>query len=230
MLIKLRNLIFVAAMIFSVLPADLTAQKANSKSSKKEVFQPTWESLKENYQTPEWFNQAKFGIFIHWGLYAVPAYHNEWYSRHMYGQFAEYHTQKYGAPDKFGYKDFIPMFKAENYNPDAWAKLFKDAGAKYVVPVAEHHDGFAMYDSALTKWDVMDMGPHRDLMGDLGKAVRKQNLIFGLSSHRMEHHTFMYPTTKRATDLFDPQYADFYGPPQPGEMNDGKATKEFQAD
>lgn len=193
-------------------------------------FEPNWESLKANYKTPVWFNQAKFGIFIHWGLYAIPAYHNEWYAKHMYGQFAEWHKEHYGAPDKFGYKDFIPMFKAENYNPDAWVKLFKDSGAKYVVPVAEHHDGFAMYDSKLTKWDAMDMGPHRDLIGDLAKAVRKQNLIFGLSSHRMEHHTFMYPTTKRATDLFDPRYADFYGPPILGDMDDGNAPPEFQAD
>ena len=223
MFVKIKSLILCAAIILSFLTFKIDAQN-------KEKFQPNWESLKENYKTPEWFNQAKFGIFIHWGLYAIPAYHNEWYSRHMYGQFAEYHTQKYGAPDKFGYKDFIPMFKAENYNPDDWAKLFKDSGAKYVVPVAEHHDGFAMYDSALTKWDAMDMGPHRDLIGELATAARKQNLVFGLSSHRMEHHTFMYPTTKMPTDLFDPQYADFYGPPQPGEMNDGKASPAFQAD
>ena len=110
----------------------------------------------------------------------------------MYGQFAQYHTEHWGPPDKFGYKDFIPLFKAEKYDPNAWALLFKKAGAKYVVPVAEHHDGFAMYDSSLTKWDAKDMGPHRDLIGDLAAAVRRQGLIFGLSSHRMEHHTFMY--------------------------------------
>ena len=220
---KLSGLILIAAIVLTLVTLDISAQKKNK-------FQPNWESLRANYQTPEWFNQAKFGIFIHWGLYAVPAYHNEWYSRHMYGQFAQYHTEKYGAPDVFGYKDFIPLFKAENYNPDVWAKLFKDSGAKYVVPVAEHHDGFAMYDSKLTQWDAMDMGPRRDLIGDLAIAVRKQNLVFGLSSHRMEHHTFMYPTTKLPTDLFDPKYADFYGPPQPGEMNDGKATPAFQAD
>lgn len=148
----------------------------------------------------------------------------------MYGQFAQYHTEHWGPPDKFGYKDFIPLFKAEKYDPNAWALLFKKAGAKYVVPVAEHHDGFAMYDSSLTKWDAKDMGPHRDLIGDLAAAVRRQGLIFGLSSHRMEHHTFMYPTTTMKTDLFDPRYADFYGPPVPGNMNDGNASKEFQAD
>ncbi|CAN5138247.1 alpha-L-fucosidase [soil metagenome] len=223
--------IFVAVLCgFSF---DINAQSKNSpreRVSFKEKFQPTWNSLRANYKVPDWFNQAKFGIFIHWGLYAIPAYHNEWYAKHMYGQFAEWHTEHYGAPDKFGYKDFIPLFKAESYNPDAWAELFKKAGAKYVVPVAEHHDGFAMYDSALTRWDAKDMGPKRDLIGDLAKAVRKQNLVFGLSYHRMEHHTFMYPTTDMKTDLFDPQYADFYGPPIPGDMDDANAPKEFQAD
>lgn len=135
-----------------------------------------------------------------------------------------------GPPDKFGYKDFIPRFKAEKYDPDAWAKLFKASGAKYVVPVAEHHDGFAMYDSDLTRWCAGKMGPKRDLIGDLAKAVRKQGLIFGLSSHRMEHHTFMFPTARVKTDLFDTNYADFYGPPVPGEMNDGNASSAFQED
>jgi alpha-L-fucosidase len=191
---------------------------------------PTWDSIRENYQVPEWFKEAKFGIFIHWGLYAVPAYHNEWYAKHMYGEFAQYHTEHYGPPDVFGYKDFIPLFKAEKYDPEAWAKLFKDSGAKYVIPVAEHHDGFAMYDSDLTEWCAGKMGPKRDLIGDLAKAVRKQGLIFGLSSHRMEHHTFMFPTAHVKTDLFDPRYAGFYGPPIPGNMNDGNAPPAFQDD
>lgn len=192
--------------------------------------QPTWDSLRQHYTVPDWFRQAKFGIFIHWGLYAVPAYHNEWYARHMYGAFVAWHTAHYGPPDKFGYKDFVPLFQAEKYDPDAWATLFKNAGAKYVVPVGEHHDGFAMWDSRLTRWCAGKMGPKRDLIGDLARAVRKQGLIFGVSSHRMEHHTFMYPTAKVKTDLFDPANADFYGPPVPGNMNDGNASPAFQED
>lgn len=219
------------ALIFAVFCSLLFVSPRPIKAqSKSKIFEPTWESLKANYKTPNWFNQAKFGIFIHWGLYAVPSYHNEWYAKHMYGQYAEWHAEHYGAPDKFGYKDFIPLFKAERYNPDDWAELFKKAGAKYVVPVAEHHDGFAMYDSRLTRWNAKNMGPKRDLISDLANAVRKQNLIFGLSYHRMEHHTFMYPTTKMKTDLFDPEYADFYGPPIPDDMDDGNAPAAFQAD
>src|SRR3546814_11590272 len=109
-----------------------------------------WDSLREGYRTPDWFLDAKFGIFIHWGVYSVPAFANEWYSRNMYvpGNPAyEHHLKTYGPQSKFGYKDFIQMFKAEKFDPAAWVKLFTAAGAKYVIPDAEHCDGFALYDS-----------------------------------------------------------------------------------
>ena len=171
--------------------------------------QPTWESLKANYAVPEWFKDAKFGIFLHWGLYAVPAHGSEWYVQHMYSGMLQWHTEHFGPVDKFGYKDFIPRFKAEQFDPDAWVTLFKRAGAKYVVPVAEHHDGFAMWDSALTSWDAKDMGPKRDLIGDLATATRKQGLHFGVSNHRVEHYSFI-PTPNVPSDLTDPAFQDFY--------------------
>jgi alpha-L-fucosidase len=177
-------------------------------------FRPDWESL-QKYNVPEWYKDAKFGIFIHWGVYSVPAFGNEWYPRLMYTQeTSEYkhHVATYGAQDKFGYKDFIPMFKAEHFDPAAWAELFKKAGAKYVVPVAEHHDGFAMYDSGLSDWTVAKMGPHRDTTGELAKAVRAQGLHFGLSSHRVEHNFFLGVGRAIPSDINDPQYAAFYGP------------------
>ena len=193
-------------------------------------FQPTWESLRDGYRTPAWFREAKFGIFIHWGLYSIPAHGNEWYERHMYTTDAAWHTAHYGSPDKFGYKDFIPLFKAERYRPAEWVELFAAAGAKYVVPVAEHHDGFAMYDSDLTPWCAGKMGPKRDLMGELAREVRKRGLIFGCSSHRMEHDSFAYPAEGVPNDEFDPRYAGFYGPPVPGEFNNSNASAAFQAD
>lgn len=188
---------------------------AQQQESKKEI-EPTWESLRDNYHVPQWYLDGKFGIFLHWGVYTVPAKQSEWYPRHMYSNkgIAEWHKEKWGPQDKFGYKDFIPLFKAEKWNPDEWAELFKKAGATYVVPTAEHHDGFALWDSDLTKWDAVEMGPKRDLIGDLAKAVRKQGLKFGVSNHGMEHWDFMYPQLDIPNDLFDPAYADFYGPPQ----------------
>jgi alpha-L-fucosidase len=177
-------------------------------------FRPDWESL-EKYEAPEWYKDAKFGIFIHWGVYSVPAFGSEWYPRNMYREDSEeykHHIATYGPPDKFGYKDFIPLFKAEHFDPATWAKLFKEAGAKYVMPVAEHHDGFAMYDSGLSDWTAAKMGPHRDVIGDLAKAVRAEGLHFGVSSHRVEHNFYLGVGRAIASDINDPQYAAFYGP------------------
>src|SRR6185312_15344219 len=110
-------------------------------------FHANWDSLAA-YRIPEWFRDAKFGIFIHWGVYSVPAFGNEWYSRNMYDQDSpdyQHQVAAYGPESKFGYKDFIPKFRAEHFDPAQWVDLFVRAGAKYVVPVAEHCDGFSMY-------------------------------------------------------------------------------------
>jgi alpha-L-fucosidase len=193
--------------------------------------QPTWLSLRDHFQTPTWFREAKIGIFAHWGIYSVPAHHSEWYARFMYTTDAAWHTEHYGPPDKFGYKDFIPMFRAEKFQPDDWVSLFQRAGARYMCPVGEHSDGFAMWDSDLTPWCAGKMGPKRDLLGDLAKAARKQNMIWGTSTHRMEHHNFEYPSPGVPNDEFDPKYAGFYGPPtNGGDMNGGDASEGFQLD
>ena len=113
--------------------------------AKRGPFQPTWASITNNFQTPKWYQDAKFGLFIHWGAYAVPAFGSEWYPRDMYVEGSKefkHHVATYGPQSQFGYKDFFPSFKAEIFDATAWAKLFKEAGVKYVVPVAEHHDGF----------------------------------------------------------------------------------------
>ena len=119
----------------------------------KGPYDATWESLMQ-FEPPKWYRNAKFGIFIHWGVYSVPAYDSEWYPRNMYIQGSkayEHHIKTYGAQKDFGYKDFIPMFKADKFDAKKWVELFEEAGAKYVVPVAEHHDGFQMYDSELSE-------------------------------------------------------------------------------
>ena len=191
----------------------------------KGTFRPDWESLR-TYEAPAWYRDAKFGIFIHWGVYSVPAFGSEWYPRNMYRQGTpeyKHQLETYGPLEKFGYKDFIPMFRAEHFDAAAWAKLFKDAGAKYVVPVAEHHDGFAMYDSALSGWTAAKMGPHRDVIGELEKAVRAEGLHFGCSSHRAEHDFFFGVGRELPSDVNDPQYAALYGPAhawlEPGKGN-----------
>ncbi len=188
-------------------------------------FQPTWLSL-EKYEAPQWYKDAKFGIFLHWGVYSVPAFDSEWYPRNMYivgSPVYKHHVATYGPPSKFGYKDFIPQFRAEKFNADAWAELFRKAGARYVMPVAEHHDGFAMYDLSFSDWTAVKMGPHRDVVGELERAVRKQGLHFGASSHRAEHWFFMNGGRAFDSDVKDPRYADFYGPAQSDKIQPDKA-------
>lgn len=180
-------------------------------------FEPTWESLQQ-YRIPDWYQDAKFGIFIHWGLYAVPAFGNEWYPRNMYQQGSkefQHHVETYGPQSQFGYKDFLPRFTAAQYDPAHWAELFKSAGAKFVVPVAEHHDGFPMYHSDLTDWCAAKMGPKRDLIGELAEAVRKEGMVFGASSHRAEHWWFFDGGRQFDSDVNDPRYAGLYAPAQP---------------
>ena len=132
----------------------------------KGPYKPDWVSLSE-YEAPKWFRDAKFGIFIHWGLFSVPAFNNEWYSRNMYIQDMEewkHHRETFGEHTKFGYKDFIPMFTAPKFDPKEWVKLFKKAGAKYIMPVAEHHDGFQMYDSDISEWTSVKKAMRRDVL------------------------------------------------------------------
>ena len=171
-----------------------------------DVFQDNWENMAEHYQFPQWFSDAKFGIFIHWGVYSVPAYSSEWYSRNMYlkgSKEYKHHIETYGPHTEFGYKDFIPMFKGENFDADEWVKLFKEAGARYVVPVAEHHDGFAMYDSEHNPWNAVKMGPKKDIIGLLKKAAEKEGLVFGLSSHRLENAWFFNGGMEFPSDVQD---------------------------
>src|SRR5271155_1035608 len=186
-----------------------TILKEVERASHEGPFRPDWESL-QKYEVPEWYQDAKFGIFIHWGVYSVPAFGSEWYPRNMYIQGSKenkHELETYGPETKFGYKDFIPQFHAEHFDPAAWAALFKESGAKYVIPVSEHHDGFPMFYSNLTDWCAGKMGPQRDIIGDLAKAIRAEGLHFGASNHRAEHYFFMNGGRAFPSDVQDPQYA-----------------------
>ncbi len=177
-------------------------------------YKDNWQSL-SGHKTPEWYYQGKFGIFIHWGIYSVPGFGNEWYSRSMYDTNVreyEHHRKTYGAQSEFGYKDFIPMFRGEKFNAEEWIALFKKAGAKYVMPVCEHHDGFAMYKTDFNRWNACEMGPHRNVIGELKEACEKEGLHFCGSTHRAEHYFFMNPGRLIDSDVNDEKYADFYGP------------------
>jgi len=183
-------------------------------------FGESWDSIEKNYQDPEWFRDGKFGIMMHWGIYSVPAHASEWYVRYMYGgnvlagdgggnaEVVKWHTEHFGPPTKFGYKDFLPMYTAAKWDPDAWAALFKKAGAKYVLAPGEHHDGFSNWDSAINPYNAKNYGPHRDLDGDLIKALEKVGLKTGISDHSAFH--FYFIPALPGSDQYDPQWANFY--------------------
>lgn len=180
----------------------------------KGKYKANWESL-SNHPTPKWFTSGKFGIFIHFGIYSVPAFGNEWYSRTMYDKECreyEHHISTYGNHKEFGYKDFIPMFQAEKFDAGEWAALFKEAGARYVMPVAEHHDGFAMYATEFNRWNAANMGPEKDIVGELKQACDEAGLTFCASTHRAEHFFFMNMGRTIDSDVNDPTYEEFYGP------------------
>ena len=147
-------------------------------------FKPDMESLKQ-YQCPDWFRDAKFGIWAHWGPQAVPM-DGDWYARGIYepgNKHYQYHLEHYGHPSEFGYKDIIPLWKAEKWDPDRLMQLYKKAGAKYFVSMGSHHDNFFLWNSQLHRWNAVNMGPHRDVVGEWQQAAQKYGLKFGVSEH-----------------------------------------------
>jgi alpha-L-fucosidase len=190
-------------------------------------IQPTWTSLSA-HPCPTWFRDAKFGIHTHWGPYTVPAYgggsdalcgkgdfgfNGAWYGRRMYetGEAcARYHRDTYGTPDTFGYKDLIPLFTAEKFDASEWVSLFKDSGARFVGPTAQLHDGFAMWDSKVNRWNCRAMGPKRDVMGEFARAARSAGLKF-LATFHHAHQWFFYQVARgKGYDLDDPANEDLY--------------------
>ncbi len=230
-LLQTKYLLILMLTIVVIHGCDTASSSGDSSISQSEElappekYEPNWESLSA-YEIPKWFQDAKFGIFIHWGPYSVPAFKSEWYPRLMYmdekvwnanfeiqseepSSVYEHHVKTYGHPGKFGYKDFIPKFKGEQFDAKEWVDLFIEAGAKYVVPVAEHHDAFAMYQSNITRWNAAEMGPKRDILGELFDAARKRGLKAGASSHLA--FNWAYFNRKPEFDNWNTEYDDLYG-------------------
>jgi len=193
-------------------------------------YQPTVESL-DKYTVPDWYADAKFGIFIHYGVFSVPGFAGLgcWYGNGMYVKDSptwKFHRETYGPQDKFGYKDLVPLLTASAWNPDEWVSLFKEAGARFVVPVSCFHDAYAMWDSKLTDWNVVKTGPKRDYDGLLAAAARKQGLKFGVAWHRFFQPGFFAPGRNNSeSDIHPPDSGtpwSMYGP--------DSVTKEFVDD
>ncbi|MEM9658829.1 MAG: alpha-L-fucosidase, partial [Planctomycetota bacterium] len=175
-----------------------------------EAFQPNWQSLSRHKAAPEWFQDSKLGIYFHWGVYCVPAFGNEWYPRHMHlKERPEYkhHVQTYGDPTQHGYEKFVPHFTAEKFDAAEWAALFKRAGARFAGPVAEHHDGFSMWDSKHTPWNAAERGPRRDITGELAEAIRQQDMRLITTFHHARNS--LWQKNGKWSGHYDGAKADF---------------------
>ena len=215
----MKTKILLASLILSI--GTLSAQNYQVPVSEKNEpmmkgkFQPTWESL-ENYQVPEWFRNAKFGIWAHWGPQCVEG-SGDWMARSMYMEgTSEYkhHVEHYGHPSEVGFKDIIPLFKAEKWNPDALVAFYKKIGAQYFFALGNHHDNFDLWDSKYQPWNSKNMGPKRDVLAEWEKAARKYELPFGISFHADHAWTWYEPS----------QRYDRHGP-KAGVPYDGTLTK-----
>ncbi len=181
----------------------ILSEKDHFKKIAAGPFQPTWASLQQ-FETPEWFRDAKFGMWAHWGPQCQPEY-GDWYARAMYEEGSrdyEYHLKKYGHPSKFGFKDVIHEWKAEKWDPEELVELYKNAGAKYFMALANHHDNFDNYNSQYQQWNSTKIGPMKDLIGGWSKAARKNGLRFAVSVHAAHASIFYGPS----------QFADTKGP------------------
>lgn len=211
----------VAIAVASLVPSRLEGTTAP-------VYRANWESLAA-HPMAEWLLDAKFGLYAHWGVYSVPAFQTEWYGKHMYQPDSvvnRHHRATYGDPEKFGYKEFIPQFKAEQFDPDEWAKLFKAAGARYAGLAVVHHDGFLLWDSTVNRWNAKQMGPRRDLYGELVAALRREGLKTIATEHHIRTFNWYLPGSglfgegldaeheaelrRSQLDLVDPAHADLY--------------------
>lgn len=213
------------------IPAFLLAQKASASLLLQEnlqgekivngPFKPKWDSL-EQYQVPKWYSEAKFGIWAHWGPQCQPEA-GDWYARGMYEEGSrqyKYHLEKYGHPSKFGFKDVINNWKAENWDPEALVSLYKKAGAQYFVALANHHDNLDLYKSKYQPWNSVNMGPKKDIIGGWAKAAKANGLPFGVSVHAAHAWTW-YETAQRAD-----KQGLLAGVPYDGKLTkaDGKGT------
>jgi len=192
-------------------------------------YDANWESL-GSHPVPQWLMDAKFGIYAHWGVYSVPAYGNEWYAKRMYEMESDiyrHHVETYGDPSEFGYKEFIPMFRAENYDPDEWAEIIAGSGARFAGFAVVHHDGFCLWNSQHTRWNSLNMGPGRDLYGELVTSLRqKEDMRILATFHHIRTFNWYLPFSTsffepldqekrkayldKTWDVFDPEYGDLY--------------------
>jgi len=225
--VKLSILVISVMLLWTFVQSGATA---DTTPAKKVTYEPNWESLSQ-WKVPKWFDDAVLGIYCHWGVYSVPGFRFDsgaeqvdsglWYGMFMYvpndsgrpnyGVY-DHHRETYGDPAEFGYHDFVPMFKAEKWDPDRWAKLYKYAGADFAGVAAEHCDNFSLWDTEFDKYNCMDKGPHRDILGEMFEAARKQGMKTVATFHETPGQ--MFEAGRRycpeGVGVNNPEYKDLY--------------------
>jgi len=222
--------IFIGSVILSFIAFSTSCTQEKDFGKK---YEPAWESLKK-HETPQWLRDAKFGIYTHWGIYCYSATRGNatWNSHEAYmdpeSEEAQDFYEKYGqVTTEFGYKDLIPKFTAEKFNAEEWADLFAKSGAKFAGPVAEHHDGFAMWDTKWSEWNAANMGPKRDIVGELEKAIKNKGMKYVTAFHHAANW-FFFPTWDETKDCSNPEYSGLYGPiHKDGEIPSEEFLKEW---
>jgi len=215
---RVLSIAAVLVLLLSVSCSSPDEQKNQNKPNEEiKLYEATWESLKQ-HDTPQWLRDAKFGIYTHWGIYCYSATRGNatWNSNAAYfrpesGAAKDFYEKFGELTPEFGYKDLIPKFTAENFNAEEWADLFAKSGAKFAGPVAEHHDGFAMWDTKYSDWNAAKMGPKRDIVGELEKAIKAKNMKFVTAFHHAASWTF-FPTWDKTKDCSNPEFSGLYGP------------------
>ncbi|MFC1763775.1 alpha-L-fucosidase [Planctomycetota bacterium] len=193
-------------------------------------YKPTWDSLSKHEAAPQWLKDAKLGIYFHWGAYAVPAYSSEWYPRNMFlksHDVNKHHIETYGDPAEYGYDRFVDQWQTPHFDAKEWAALFRRAGARFAGPVAEHHDGFSLWDSEVTPWNAKDKGPKRDLVGELAEAIRGEGMKLITTFHHARNHYGHYDGMKKdyPQAMTDPEVAFLYGQMPAEQFHDVWYTK-----
>lgn len=217
---NIRNVLQVGIILSSLVGGLCFAEK--DEEVMKGSYKPTWESLEQYGQAPDWFRDAKFGIWAHWGPQSQPE-QGDWYARHMYMEDSwqyKWHVQNYGHPSKFGFKDVINLWKADKWEPEKLMDLYKKAGAKYFFTMGNHHDNFDLWNSKHHKWNAVNLGPKKDVVGTWEKAARKRGLYFGVSIH--SSHTWIWMETSQRSD----KKGELAGVAYDGKLtkDDGKGT------
>ncbi len=227
---KKKSLAILAAL-FAVSAHSITAPAQSLKQREKQnaqqiaelkesladgPFKANWESLKTHPDAPEWFRDAKFGIYFHWGVYAVPAFGSEWYPNTMFlkgNKVNAHHLETYGDPAEYGYDKFVDQWQVPNFDAREWAALFRRAGARFAGPVAEHHDGFSLWNSQVTPWNAVQKGPRQDIVGELGSAIRGEGMKYITTFHHARNHYGHFDGMVKdyPKAMEDPEVAFLYG-------------------